>query len=188
MLRAALIAAFLALAPPVSAQSPAIADEDRAVALDDAFIRLKRAPSREDADAAEAEIWRLWSTGPTADATARLTDAIAAIHADDLNGAEAMLDELLRDEPGFMEAWNQRAFARFLKGDRTGSLADIRETLDREPRHFGALSGRARIEAGMMREGDAMRTMGEVGAVHPWMARRSVIPAEPPVAAPGEDL
>ena len=37
--------------------------------------------------------------------------------------------------------WNRRATIYYMKKDYGRSLADIREVLKREPRHFGALAG-----------------------------------------------
>lgn len=169
-------ALLFVIAAPAAAQ---ITEPDRAVLLDDAFARLAVAASPEEATEAEAAIWRLWRLGPTREATERLAEASAALQRGALDHARRLLDALLADEPDYMEAWNQRAFAKFLQGDVYASLTDIDQTLKREPRHFGALAGRARIEARLGRFEDARRTMGEVGQVHPWMARQSAIPPDP---------
>lgn len=189
--RCLLVIGLALVGAPVGAHAqsaPQISAEDRALALDDAFARLRSAPTAGDAAAIEANIWRLWSTGSTPEATERLAEAIAAIRGGAAGRAKTRLDALIADRPAFAEAWNQRAFALFLLGDLDASLVDIAETLSREPRHFGALSGRARIEARQGRARKARLTMGEVGAVHPWMARRSAISPEPPVGPPPEDL
>lgn len=178
----------VALAAPAPRAAAQIAEPDRRAALGDAFALLQSAPREDAAAAAEAEIWALWFIGPDAESTARLSDAATNIRQGSFGAAMNMLDQLLAAAPNFAEAWNQRAFARFLAGDLEGSLADIAEVLKREPRHFGALAGRARIEARMGRMMAASRTMGEVAAVHPWMARRSAIPADPAAPPPGEDL
>ena len=39
----------------------------------------------------------------------------------------------------------RRGLARFERGDYPGALADIQETLNREPRHFPALQNLSRI-------------------------------------------
>ena len=52
-----------------------------------------------------------------------------------------LLNALIKIRPDYVEAWNRRATIYFLKNDYGKSIADIREVLRREPRHFGALSG-----------------------------------------------
>ncbi|MEL7464214.1 MAG: tetratricopeptide repeat protein [Pseudomonadota bacterium] len=175
----------LLFAPALHAQ---IAEGDRSIALDDAFARLKAASTPEAAERAEQEVWALWNIGPNREATSALAEASTILRRGRYDDAHALLDALLEQEPDYVEAWNQRAFAKFLKGDVYASLADIDQVLKREPRHFGALAGRARIEVQIGRAERAMKTMGEVGAVHPWMARRSAIPPSPPPPEPGEEL
>ncbi|MEX2519723.1 MAG: hypothetical protein WD969_10380 [Paracoccaceae bacterium] len=174
-----LILAFAALFLASNAAAQ-IAEEDREAALVDAFQRLRDAPTGDAAETAEAEVWAIWFIGPDTDATVRLKDAVSALQSGSFDEARVLLEWLTAERPDFTEAWNQLAFARFLLGDLDGSLLDIERALAREPRHFGALAGKAQIE---MRRGDgaaAARTVGALGVYHPWMARWSPILADPP--------
>lgn len=150
------------------------------------FQKLITAERREVAIMAEQEIWRLWFIGQTEAETARLAEASMVMQQGGLGEAVVLLGELVEEYPEFAEARNQLAFARFLLGDLQGSLADIEKVLELEPRHFGALAGRARIEATMGKLDEAQRTMGQVGAIHPWMARLSPIRPNPPPPPPPE--
>jgi len=78
-----------------------------------------------------------------------------------------LLDGVIRLRPGFAEGWNRRATVHFLMGNFGQSIADIEQTLQREPRHFGALSGLAMILRSMERKSDALAVMDRALAVHP---------------------
>ena len=52
-----------------------------------------------------------------------------------------LLDAVIEIKPDYTEAWNRRATVYFMKKDYTDALSDILKVLEREPRHFGALSG-----------------------------------------------
>ena len=74
-----------------------------------------------------------------------LERAHKAIAAEDYDAAGRILDAAIAFMPDRAEAWNARATLRYLDDDYDGSMADIAETLKREPRHLGALMGMASI-------------------------------------------
>ena len=55
-----------------------------------------------------------------------------------------MITSIITD-PQWSEAWNKRATVYFLMNEFKNSLDDIDKVLSIESRHFGALSGQARI-------------------------------------------
>lgn len=67
--------------------------------------------------------------------------AKAATEGKDYDLAVKLLDAVVELKPNYTEAWNWRATVYYLEKDYGHALADIREVLVREPRHFGALSG-----------------------------------------------
>ncbi|MGB0854759.1 MAG: hypothetical protein ACPGVA_08705 [Pikeienuella sp.] len=165
-------------------ETPARAEHASQLAIQ--FQRLLTANKRANAIMAEQEIWRLWFIGETEAETERLAEASMVMQQGGLAEAVALLVDLTGEFPMFAEARNQLAFARFLLGDLQGSLDDIEKVLALEPRHFGALAGRARIEATLGQLEAAQLTMGQVGAIHPWMARLSPIRPNPPPPPPPE--
>jgi tetratricopeptide (TPR) repeat protein len=70
-----------------------------------------------------------------------MTRAKTAADEKDANLAARLLDSVIELKPDYIEAWNRRATLHFANKDYGSSLADIRQVLAREPRHFGALTG-----------------------------------------------
>ncbi len=63
------------------------------------------------------------------------------------------------------------------------SLADIEQTLAREPRHFGALAGRALIYHTLGKRDEALQAIREALEIHPFLPERALFPelAAPPI-------
>ena len=106
---------------------------------------------------AEERIWAIWCDHPEPQVKARMAEGIQLLAAGELVEAEALFDELIDHRPKWAEAWNKRATIYFLQGRDSASVGDIYDTLELEPRHFGALGGFAQI---CMRNGipDAAQT------------------------------
>ncbi len=90
---------------------------------------------------AAAALWEMWHRSGEPRLDALLRDGIEAIERQELPAAEAAFTRLIEAAPAFAEGWNKRATVRYLAKDYRGSIADCRETLARNPNHFGALSG-----------------------------------------------
>jgi tetratricopeptide (TPR) repeat protein len=105
------------------------------------FEALKIAPDENTAKQIEQRIWALWFVSPSDTANLLMTRVRTAVEQKDLDLALVLLDKIVVIKPDYVEAWNRRATIYFMKNDYGKSLADIREVLKREPRHFGALSG-----------------------------------------------
>lgn len=153
--------------PPVSARSP------------DLFDTLLAAPSEWESRFAEDDIWRAWVVAPDATAQDLLDEGMRRIRQSDFAGAEAKFDALIARCPDYSEGYNQRAYARFLAGKFDRSLEDIARTLEREPKHFAALSGRIRILFTQGRILLAREAMSQALAIHPWLRERRLLGLEP---------
>merc|ERR1712151_331071 len=79
--------------------------------------------------------------------------------------AATLADEFVEADSEWAEAWNRRATLRYLMGQYQGSLDDIADTLKREPRHFGALSGRGLVLNALGRPAEAALARAEAQAV-----------------------
>ncbi len=144
--------------------------------LASAFSRLATASGDAVAKRHVDQIWQDWTTAPDRAAQDLLDVGMRRIRVADFAGAEDVLTDLITYCPGYAEGWNQRAFARFLQGDSEGALADIEETLTREPKHFGALSGRFRIFLSQGRLLLARRTLDAALEIYPLINDRFLLP------------
>ena len=96
-----------------------------------------------------------------------LQRAHKAIEAKDFDAAGKILDATIAFLPDWAEGWNARATLRYLDGDYDGSMADIAQTLKREPRHLGALLGMASILESRDKDDEALKVYERVLAIAP---------------------
>lgn len=148
--------ASVALAAALLLPFPTLADGAR---LDSLFARLKAAATPQEAATLVSEIWAVWAAPPPgAPEVEVLMDAAADyIRHEEYDRAVAALDEAIRLAPDYAEAFNRRATAHFRAGDHAASMADIAQTLKREPRHFGALSGLGMVQLAQGRLPEALK-------------------------------
>ena len=94
-----------------------------------------------------------------------------AIDSKDNSLAIQLLDAVLELRPDYVEGWNRRATLHFANKDYGKSLADIRQVLAREPRHFGALSGLGVIMQEFGEEKLALEAFRRALAVNPHLQK-----------------
>ena len=180
---AALFTAALATAyaaPAVAAQGewvhppkklPHIQRGDSAHNLEFLFGALKVAPDEVTAKAVEERIWALWTATHSDTTTLLMARAQAAMEKHDVDLAIKLLDAVIKIKPKYVEAWNRRATIYYNKKDFGRALADIREVLAREPRHFGALAGFGIILHELGEDRQALDVFRRALAIHPRLER-----------------
>ncbi len=117
--------------------------------LDTLFAKLQTATDPFAIQSLEAGIWEQWTMVPDPAQRQLMMRGIAEMEQQELQSAVATFTKLIDLAPDLSEAWNKRATVHWLMGDFAASLADICETIKREPRHFGAYSGLGMIRAQM---------------------------------------
>jgi tetratricopeptide (TPR) repeat protein len=161
--------------PPQPVEPPAKLPKpqrgDRTQNLDFLFGALKVAPDAETAKAIEERIWALWFVSGSDTADLLMTRVKTAMEAKDLDLAVELLDSIVELKPDYVEAWNRRATIFFMKKDYGRALADIRQVLAREPRHFGALSGLGLIMQEFGDDKRALEMFRRALAVNPHLER-----------------
>jgi tetratricopeptide (TPR) repeat protein len=135
-----------------AAPSGALAGEDNpSHEVDRLYDRLARTRFSDEAAGIIAEINRLRLRSGSDTADLLLGRAMKARASSDLPLALKLFDAVVDFYPDWPEAWSERATARFQSGDSAGAMADIAQTLKRDPRDIGALSG---LAAMMLDSGD----------------------------------
>ncbi len=157
------VAAFLAV---FFAAAPVFADEN---ALDDLFSRLAEA-SEDEARRITESIWIEWSKSGSAAMDLLLQRGQRAMAEGNLDAAIEHFSALIDHAPEFAEGYNARATAYYQTGDLGPSIADIAQTLDLNPRHFGALSGLGMIFEEIGRPEKALEAYRAAQAVNPHLA------------------
>lgn len=160
------IGLFLALATPCIAED---AGKSRDVELDKLFGNLHQASAVTTHSKIEADIWAIWAHNDSATAELLLRQAVAAMNAHEYDAAEKTLIQLIETYPNFAEAWNKRATLYFMQGRLDASLVDIEHVLDLEPRHFGALAGKAMILRAQGKILPALKVLRETQSINPYM-------------------
>jgi tetratricopeptide (TPR) repeat protein len=133
-----------------------------------------------EAGAAEDRIWTVWMDHPHQGAAHALDLATRDIAARRYDLAETRLTLLLRRAPDFAEAWHKRAALYYLLGRDEECLADIRRTLELEPRHFAAMLHFAEILLGAGAPDEARFAFHAALTVHPHLPRAREALADKP--------
>ena len=158
------LAATLALAScGPSANAPTRVDPE----LDSLFVQLEQAPDAETAAPIEQQIWQRWSDSGSPTVNVLLERAAAAESDGDPELAARFLDQASDLAPEYAEPWNRRANLAYRGEDFPGAIAAIQETLKREPRHFGALTGLGLIYEELGQHRAALEAYRAALAIHP---------------------
>jgi tetratricopeptide (TPR) repeat protein len=155
---------------PVSAEPT-----KRAAELDALFARLAAAGSEEEGRRIEQQIWLHWTHHPDPQIDALMQQVLADRRVAAFDRALARNDQIIALDPDYAEAYNQRATIAFRRGEDFASLTAIAEALEREPRHFGALAGRAIIRLRQGKPALAIQSLLTATEVHPFLRERHLL-------------
>ena len=145
--------------------------------MDKLFDQLIETNDSNNAEQLEKKIWAVWIEHPNNN---KLTDKLEfgteLMQHGDYNFALRVFDNIIVTDPQWSEAWNKRATLYFFMNDFTNSLNDIEKVLSIEPRHFGALSGQARIFIKLQKYEKAIKSIERALKFYPSFRSRELIP------------
>ncbi|RVB22982.1 hypothetical protein EN918_29145, partial [Mesorhizobium sp. M7A.F.Ca.CA.004.05.1.1] len=137
--------------------------------LDQLFSDLKRERNEKAAERIAGNIWSEWSQSGSASIDLMMQWSQKAVEGQKFDVALDFLDQVVTLQPTYAEGWNRRATVHFMMKNYGKSMSDIDQTLQLEPRHFGALSGLAQIMALTGHKQSALEAWQKVLAIYPMM-------------------
>jgi tetratricopeptide (TPR) repeat protein len=90
---------------------------------------------------ATEELWRIWFYQKGISGMERLGRTQILLERGETAQAEALLTQIIREQPDFAEAWNRRAVLYYLLKQYQKSRDDCQQVVRLNPIHFGALHG-----------------------------------------------
>ena len=171
---AALILLFGSLAPAFAVDQPAPVEKadpaDKSSArLDKLFADLKRERNEKAAERIAGRIWGEWFQSGSASIDLMMQWSQKAMDDQKFDVALDFLDQVVILQPKYAEGWNRRATVHYMMKNFGKSMSDIDQTLQLEPRHFGALSGLAQIMAATGHKQSALEAWQKVLGIYPMM-------------------
>lgn len=158
--------------PPASQPDPkAKPPAPPPLTLDNLYERLAKAKDAQEGRAIASQIERRWMRSGSDTTDLLMTRAVSLMNAKDHERALDMLDYIILLRPEWAEAYNKRATLFFVMDDYEGALRDIKATLAREPRHFGALTGLGMIFQRMENPKAALAAYQKAMDIHPRIER-----------------
>ncbi|GEM_PF-242083 len=143
-------------------------------ALDELFLRLAEAPDAATAMPIAQNIWQIWLNPNVPELADLMEEAAASARLGDISYAIRIFSAVIDKYPSYAEGWNQRATMYFLVGNYPASFDDVEEVLAREPRHFGALSGKAVMHFRLGERTEALQAIIEALRYHPYLPARAM--------------
>lgn len=152
--------------PPKAGETAARTPAER---LDRLFARLKRERNEKAAQRIAGQISQEWNSSGSSSIDLLMQWSQKAMDEQKFDVALDFLDQVVILKPAYAEGWNRRATVHFMMQSLGKSMSDIDQTLQLEPRHFGALAGLAQIMKNTGRRELALDAYQRVLSIYPMM-------------------
>ena len=141
------------------------------------FLKLKNAENFSKAINIEKKIWNIWITnGSNQKNNSEMSKGVTLLNNGNLNKALKVFLNLCEVKPEWAEPFNKVATIKFLQKDYLTSLKYIELTLEKERRHFGAISGLAQINLRLGRFENALNNIKQALKIHPFISIKKIKP------------
>ena len=145
--------------------------------LNNLFFKLKNADNFSKASSIEKKIWNIWITnGSNQKNNLQMSKGLKLFNNGNLNKALKVFLNLCEVEPEWAEPFNKVATIKFLQKDYLTSIKYIKLTLEKERRHFGAISGLAQINLRLGKFENALKNINEALKIHPFIGIKKIKP------------
>ncbi|AFY46206.1 tetratricopeptide repeat protein [Nostoc sp. PCC 7524] len=117
---------------------------------------------------ATKKLWRIWFQQKGVYGLEKIDKSQKLLDSGETTEAEAILTELIKEQPDFAEAWNRRAFLYYSIGEYQKSLADCQMVIQINSVHFGALHGMGLCYAALGKYSKAIKAFKRALDIQPY--------------------
>ena len=145
--------------------------------LNELFLKLKNSDNLSTAVNLEKKIWNHWiKNGSNEKSNIKMYQGIQLLNNGKFEKALNIFLKLCEIEPKWSEPFNKVATIKFLQKDYNASIFYIKLTLQKEPRHFGAISGLIQIYINLKKYEEALKNIDHVSKIHPFIGIKKLKP------------
>jgi tetratricopeptide (TPR) repeat protein len=157
------------LDPPIG-DVPLQSPIDRPKVLAQLYEQLGKVADAEAAAPIMEAIQRIWRLSGSDTVDLLMARAERFTKEDDLDLAQKIIDAAVDMAPDQAEAWDLRAKINFLKKDYDAAIADLKRALDRDPKHYDAMSDLGVVYEAMGSKKEALEAYRKALAVNPYLS------------------
>ncbi len=117
---------------------------------------------------ATRKLWRIWFQQKGMYGLEMIERSQKLMDGGKVAEAEKVLNELIKTQPDFAEAWNRRAFLYYTIGEYRRSLIDCQMVVELNPVHFGALHGMGLSHAALGEYHQAVKAFSRALEIQPY--------------------
>jgi tetratricopeptide (TPR) repeat protein len=135
--------------------------------LPDLFDKLYSSKDDKKINIITKKIWDIWHETNDIKIEADFYKGMESMRSHNLLKSILFFTRVIEKKPDFAEGWNKRATAYFMMGEFDKSMLDINQTLQLEPRHFGALDGMGLIFMHLKQYSEAIKIYDQMLKIFP---------------------